>query len=194
MADPKTNSRRGPLTGLRVIDCATLFAGPLIATLMGDFGADVIKIEHPSGDPLRNMGAKKNGHGLWWKTAARNKRCIALDLKNVRTMRRTFKALVSDADVLIENFRTGTLESWGLGWERALEAQSAPRDGAGHRLRSNRSIRSPRRIRHACRGHVRLRSHNRAAGRPADPAAVRAGGRNRGLLRVFRDDVRHLRP
>ena len=107
---------RGPLEGLRVIDSATLFAGPLIATLMGDFGADVIKIEHPSGDPLRNMGAKKDGHGLWWKTAARNKRCIALDLKRSDDAE-TFKALVADADVLIENFRTGTLESWGLGWE-----------------------------------------------------------------------------
>ena len=71
----------GPLKGLRVIDCATLFAGPIISTLMGDFGADVIKVEHPSGDPLRNMGAKKQGHGLWWKTTGRNKRCIALDLK-----------------------------------------------------------------------------------------------------------------
>lgn len=105
----------GPLHGLRVIDCATLFAGPLISTLMGDFGADVIKIEHPSGDPLRNMGAKKDGHPLWWKTAARNKRCIALDLKAAKDAE-IFKALVADADVLVENFRTGTLESWGLGW------------------------------------------------------------------------------
>jgi len=106
----------GPLTGLRVIDCATLFAGPIISTLMGDFGADVIKIEHPSGDPLRNMGAKKNGHGLWWKTTARNKRCIALDLK-VAEDAELLKALVADADILVENFRTGTLESWGLGWD-----------------------------------------------------------------------------
>jgi len=106
----------GALKGLRVIDCATLFAGPLIGTLMGDFGADVIKIEHPSGDPLRNMGAKKNGHGLWWKTSARNKRCIALDLKTADGAE-IFKALIADADILIENFRTGTLESWGLGWD-----------------------------------------------------------------------------
>ena len=113
--DSSAGGSRGPLDGLRVIDCATLFAGPLIATLMGDFGADVIKIEHPSGDPLRNMGAKKNGHGLWWKTAARNKRSIALDLR-LPDAAATFKELVADADVLIENFRTGTLESWGLGW------------------------------------------------------------------------------
>jgi crotonobetainyl-CoA:carnitine CoA-transferase CaiB-like acyl-CoA transferase len=109
-------SADGPLKGLRVIDCATLFAGPIISTLMGDFGADVIKIEHPNGDPLRNMGAKKDGHGLWWKTAARNKRCIALDLKASEDAD-IFKALVADADVLVENFRTGTLESWGLGWQ-----------------------------------------------------------------------------
>jgi crotonobetainyl-CoA:carnitine CoA-transferase CaiB-like acyl-CoA transferase len=107
---------KGPLEGLRVIDCATLFAGPIISTLMGDFGADVIKIEHPSGDPLRNMGAKKDGHGLWWKTTARNKRNIALDLKASEDAK-IFKALVADADILVENFRTGTLESWGLGWE-----------------------------------------------------------------------------
>jgi formyl-CoA transferase len=105
-----------PLEGLKVIDCATLFAGPLIGTLMGDFGADVIKIEHPNGDPLRNMGYKKDGHGLWWKVAARNKRCIALNLKEPEDAK-IFKALVADADVLVENFRTGTLESWGLGWE-----------------------------------------------------------------------------
>jgi formyl-CoA transferase len=88
----------------------------VIATLMGDFGADVIKIEHPTGDPLRNMGAKKKGHGLWWKTAARNKRCIALDLKSAEGAE-IFKALVAAADVLVENFRTGTLEGWGLGWQ-----------------------------------------------------------------------------
>jgi formyl-CoA transferase len=114
-AASRAPSGKGPLAGLKVIDCATLFAGPMIATLMGDFGADVIKIEHPSGDPLRNMGVKKDGHPLWWKTTARNKRCIALDLK-AKEDAEVFKALVADADVLIENFRTGTLESWGLGW------------------------------------------------------------------------------
>lgn len=106
----------GPLAGLRVLDCATLFAGPIVATLFGDFGADVIKIEHPTGDPLRNMGYKKEGHGLWWKVAARNKRCIALNLKAPPDAE-IFKALVAEADVLVENFRTGTLEGWGLGWE-----------------------------------------------------------------------------
>ena len=110
----------GALAGLRVIDCATLFAGPLVASLMGDFGADVIKVEHPKGDPLRDMGHKKEGHGLWWKVASRNKRCIALDLRAARDAG-VFRALVQDADILIENFRTGTLEGWGLGWD-ALSA------------------------------------------------------------------------
>lgn len=106
----------GALNGLRVIDCATLFAGPLCATMMADFGADVIKVEHPKGDPLRNMGHKKNGEGLWWKVAGRNKRSIVLDLR-AEDGAETFKNLIAGADILIENFRTGTLESWGLGWD-----------------------------------------------------------------------------
>ncbi len=107
---------RGPLSGLCVIDCATLFAGPIVATLLCVFGAEIIKIEHPSGDPLRNMGSRKDGHGLWRKVAARNKRCIALDLKQSDDAE-IFKRLVAEADLLVENFRTGSLEGWGLGWE-----------------------------------------------------------------------------
>ena len=113
--DDKNDPVTGPLSGLRVIDCATLFAGPIVATMLGDFGADVIKVEHPSGDPLRNMGYKKDGHGLWWKVAGRNKRCIALDLKRPNDAE-IFKGLVAGADVLVGELRTGTLESWGLGW------------------------------------------------------------------------------
>lgn len=104
----------GPLEGLRVIDAATLFAGPVIASLLGDFGADVIKIEHPDGDALRKTGFTKDGVPLWWKVVARNKRCITLNLKKGDDL---FKRLVATADVLIENFRPGTLEKWGLGWE-----------------------------------------------------------------------------
>jgi formyl-CoA transferase len=106
----------GPLAGLKVIDCATVFAGPLSAMVLGDFGADVIKIEHPDGDALRKMGAAKDGHGLWWKVTGRNKRAIVLDLHDPDG-KEVFKALVKEADVLVENFRTGTLERWGLGWE-----------------------------------------------------------------------------
>jgi crotonobetainyl-CoA:carnitine CoA-transferase CaiB-like acyl-CoA transferase len=105
-----------PLSGLRVIDCASLFAGPVVAAILGDFGADVIKIEHPTGDALRKVGHKKEGVSLWWKVVSRNKRCITLDLKTSEGGE-IFKKLVADADVVIENFRTGTMERWGLGWE-----------------------------------------------------------------------------
>ena len=104
----------GPLAGLKVIDAATLFAGPVIASLLGDFGADVVKIEHPSGDALRKTGYQKDGVPLWWKVVSRNKRCVTLDLKRGQDV---FKRLVAGADVLIENFRPGTLERWGLGWD-----------------------------------------------------------------------------
>ncbi len=111
----------GPLEGLRVVDCATLFAGPLAATYLGDFGADVIKVEHPARpDAARGHGQVKDGIGLWWKTLGRNKRTVTLDLKHqdgAATMRR----LLADADVLVENFRPGTLERWGLGPDVLLE-------------------------------------------------------------------------
>jgi crotonobetainyl-CoA:carnitine CoA-transferase CaiB-like acyl-CoA transferase len=112
----RDTAKDGPLAGLKVIDCATVFAGPLSAMVLGDFGADVIKIEHPDGDALRKMGAAKDGHGLWWKVTGRNKRAIVLDLHDPDG-KEVFKALVKDADVHVENFRTGTLERWGLGWE-----------------------------------------------------------------------------
>ena len=108
--------RLGPIAGLRVIDCATILAGPMAATVFGEFGADVIKIEHPQGDALRGMGLSKDGHGMWWKVVGRNKRSVVLDLKTSDGAA-VLKAMVRDADILIENFRTGTLEKWGLGWE-----------------------------------------------------------------------------
>src|SRR5918997_799549 len=110
----------GPLDGLRVVDAATLFAGPLAATYLGDFGADVVKVEHPRRpDAARGHGPAKDGIGLWWKTLGRNKRTVTLDLKHpsgAATMRR----LLENADVLVENFRPGTLERWGLGPETLL--------------------------------------------------------------------------
>lgn len=106
-----------PLSGFKVIDAATLFAGPLIATMMGDFGADVIKVEHPDrGDSLRGVGWKKDGVPLWWKVVGRNKRSVTLDLHHARGQE-IFRELTSDADVLIENFRPGRLEAWGIGPE-----------------------------------------------------------------------------
>ncbi|MBX7184737.1 MAG: CoA transferase [Vicinamibacteria bacterium] len=104
----------GPLQGIRVLDLATLFAGPLAATLMGDFGADVIKIEHPKGDPVRSHGHLKNGVNLWWKMIGRNKRAITLNLSRAEAQG-ILLDLAAQADVLIENFRPGTLESWNVG-------------------------------------------------------------------------------
>ncbi|MDG9715285.1 CoA transferase [Streptomyces sp. DH24] len=105
-----------PLTGLRVLDLATLFAGPLAATLLGDFGAEVVKVEHPrKPDPSRGHGPSKDGVGLWWKVLGRNKRTITLDLSRPGG-RDTLLRLAAGADVVIENFRPGTLEKWDLGW------------------------------------------------------------------------------
>ncbi|MGV9338318.1 CaiB/BaiF CoA transferase family protein [Streptomyces sp. NPDC003688] len=105
-----------PLDGLRVLDLATLFAGPLAATMLGDFGAEVIKVEHPRRpDPSRGHGPAKDGIGLWWKVLGRNKRAITLDLSRPGG-RATLLRLAATADVVIENFRPGTLEKWDLGW------------------------------------------------------------------------------
>ncbi|MGW0532683.1 CaiB/BaiF CoA transferase family protein [Streptomyces sp. NPDC003032] len=106
-----------PLTGLRVLDLATLFAGPLAATMLGDFGAEVIKVEHPTRpDPSRGHGPSKDGVGLWWKLLGRNKRTTTLDLSTPGG-RDTLLRLAATADVIVENFRPGTLEKWDLGWE-----------------------------------------------------------------------------
>ncbi|MEU7032327.1 CoA transferase [Streptomyces sp. NPDC046237] len=113
----RTPDTAPPLDGLRVLDLATLFAGPLAAMMLGDFGADVIKIEHPrKPDPSRGHGPAKDGVGLWWKVLGRNKRTMTLDLSSPGG-RDTLLRLAADADVIVENFRPGTLERWGLGWE-----------------------------------------------------------------------------
>ena len=105
---------RRALEGIKVIDAATLFAGPLAATVLADFGAEVIKVEHPKGDPSRSHGYSKDGVGLWWKMLGRNKRCVTLNLSKPEGQE-IFGRLASDADVVIESFRPGTLERWNLG-------------------------------------------------------------------------------
>ena len=110
------------LDDLRVLDVATLFAGPNAATVLGDFGADVIKIEHPrKPDPARTHGLSKDGVGLWWPALARNKRTLTLDLSQPEGQE-VFLRLVAEADVVIENFRPGTLERWNLSYDRLSEA------------------------------------------------------------------------
>jgi formyl-CoA transferase len=113
------NYEAGPLQGLRVIELGTLLAGPFCGQLLGDFGAEVIKVEPPGqGDPMRVWGREKaNGKSLWWPVVARNKKAITLDLRQARGQE-LLKELVRKTDFLLENFRPGTLEKWGLGWEQ----------------------------------------------------------------------------
>jgi crotonobetainyl-CoA:carnitine CoA-transferase CaiB-like acyl-CoA transferase len=104
-----------PLEGVKVVEAATLFAAPLAGMLLGDYGADVVKIEHPTRpDPARGHGPSKDGEGLWFKALARNKRLVTLDLSKPAG-RDVFLRLAGRADVVLENFRPGTLERWGAG-------------------------------------------------------------------------------
>lgn len=107
-----------PLAGIRVIDAATVVAAPFCATLLGEFGADVLKVEHPvGGDALRRFGTPTaRGDTLTWLSESRNKRSVTLNLQRPEGAQ-LFKDLVAKADVLCENFRPGTLEKWGLGWD-----------------------------------------------------------------------------
>lgn len=118
----ETSARGGPLADLRVIDLSTVIAGPNCARYLADFGADVIKVERPDvGDSLRNMAWRdpRDGEGLWWRLVNRNKRTIALDLKDADDLA-VLRTLIPDADVLVENFRPGTLERLGLGPDELL--------------------------------------------------------------------------
>lgn len=106
----------GPLADLRVVDVATVVAGPGCARYLADFGADVIKVERPGGDTVRDLGWKdpSDDTSVWWKIVARNKRVVELDLKDADDLA-VMRALCDTADVLVENFRPGTLERLGLG-------------------------------------------------------------------------------
>ena len=118
----ETPATSGPLADLRVIDLSTVIAGPNCARYLADFGADVIKVERPDGgDSLRNMAWRdpRDGEGLWWKLVNRNKRTIVLDLKDADDLA-LLRALIADANVLVENFRPGTLERLGLGPDELL--------------------------------------------------------------------------
>lgn len=108
----------GPLAGLRLIEMGTLLAGPFCGQLMGDFGAEIIKIEPPKqGDPMRVWGREKaHGQSLWWPVVARNKKSVTLNLR-VEEGQAIARDLISKADFLLENFRPGTMERWNLGYE-----------------------------------------------------------------------------
>ena len=112
-----TSLTSGPLEGVRVIEMGSLIAGPYAGALFAQFGADVIKIEPPTiGDPLRKWRKMDGDTSLWWYSQSRNKQSLTLNLKDPDAQE-VLKRLVSEADVLIENFRPGTLEKWNLGWD-----------------------------------------------------------------------------
>ena len=112
----------GPLSDLRVIEMGQLLAGPFCGQLYGDFGAEVIKVEQPKvGDPMREWGREKpHGQSLWWPVVARNKKSVTLNVRE-KEAQDILRELVACSDILVENFRPGTMEKWGLGYD-ALSA------------------------------------------------------------------------
>ena len=123
MTEPKDGAR--PLEGVRVVEMGSLLAGPFCGQLLADFGAEVIKIEPPGkGDPMRVWGRhRKEGRTLWWPIIARNKKSVTLNLRE-QEGQEIARKLISEADVLVENFRPGTLEKWGLGYEKLKSLNS----------------------------------------------------------------------
>jgi formyl-CoA transferase len=121
MPDFDSLSAEGPLEGVVVIEAGTMISSGSLGRLLSDFGATVIKVEHPEhDDPLRDLQPRKDGHGLWWKYLSRNKKTITLNLSDERGQT-VFEDLASEADVVIENFRPGTFDRWGIGYEDLSE-------------------------------------------------------------------------
>jgi formyl-CoA transferase len=116
----------GPLAGVRVLELGMLLAGPFTGRLLGDMGAEIIKVEPPGKpDPLREWGkARYKGRSLWWGVQSRNKKCVTLDLRTEKGQELLLE-LAKECDVLVENFRPGTLEKWNLGWEQLQDANPA---------------------------------------------------------------------
>ena len=169
--------------GIRVLDLSRLVAGNMLSLQLGDFGADVVKVEPPEGDPLREW--RDDGKSLHWKTYCRNKRSIVLNLRHAAAKDALLR-LVAKADVLIENYRPGTLEEMGLG-PTSCTSQSQPGHRARVRLRPDRPLRAAARLRHAGRGDERLRLAHRISRSRAGAAA--AGARRHDCGRLWR--VRH---
>jgi formyl-CoA transferase len=116
--------RSGPLSGIRVLELGSFIAGPFAGQLLGDYGANVIKVEPPvGGDPMRQWGVTQEGESLWWPAIARNKRSVAVDLHHKRG-RELVLRMARACDIIIENFRPGRLESWGLGYDNLSEVNS----------------------------------------------------------------------
>jgi crotonobetainyl-CoA:carnitine CoA-transferase CaiB-like acyl-CoA transferase len=114
---PNLSAGAGPLAGMRVLELGSFIAGPFAGQLLGDYGAEVIKIEPPrTGDPMRRWGVTRDGASLWWPTIARNKKSVAVDLRSAEG-RAVVRELAAHCDVVIENFKPGRLNSWGLGYD-----------------------------------------------------------------------------
>ena len=112
---------KGPLHGVRVLELGSMVAGPVAATLLADFGAEVIKVEQPGdGDPIRQSGPMWQGESLWWNVEGRNKRSVTLDLHKARGQQ-LLRDLARHADVLVENFRPGTMARWNVSYEQLRE-------------------------------------------------------------------------
>ena len=112
-----TPTSAGPLAGLRVLELGSFIAGPFASQLMGDLGAEVIKVEPPdTGDPMRGWGVTVDGRSLWWPAIARNKQSVAIDLRSDRG-REIVRDLAAHCDVIVENFKPGTLRKWGMGYD-----------------------------------------------------------------------------
>jgi formyl-CoA transferase/succinyl-CoA--D-citramalate CoA-transferase len=109
-------TEHGPLQHLRVLELGSLIAGPFAGQLLGDYGAEVIKVEPPTGDPMRRWGVCHGDEGLWWTSIARNKSSVVLDLRSPEGAAAA-RRLALTADVVIENFRPGQVERWGLGYD-----------------------------------------------------------------------------
>ncbi len=115
------DSAAGPLSGIRVLELGTMIAGPVVGTLLSDFGAEIIKIEQPDGgDPIRNIGPFCEGESLWWNVEGRNKKSVTLDMRRPEGQA-VLRQLVKEADVLVENFRPGTMAKWNVGWDDLKE-------------------------------------------------------------------------
>ena len=115
------DSAAGPLSGIRVLELGTMIAGPVVGTLLSDFGAEIIKIEQPDGgDPIRSIGPFCEGESLWWNVEGRNKKSVTLDMRRPEGQA-VLRQLVKEADVLVENFRPGTMAKWNVGWDDLKE-------------------------------------------------------------------------
>jgi crotonobetainyl-CoA:carnitine CoA-transferase CaiB-like acyl-CoA transferase len=123
LGTPVVSESDGPLAGVRIIELGMLLAGPFAARLLGDLGAEIVKVESPgAGDPLRDWGhSRHEGRSLWWPVQSRNKKCVTLDLRSERGQELLLD-LVRESDAVIENFRPGTLERWNLGMDDLRKA------------------------------------------------------------------------